>query len=459
MIFQTGQHDDPKQIHRHRIIFGVVMLCMVLAIGLTLWKHFDRTVPTVAEQEIQNTEPGTEQSAQSMTETGLDVASTQNGTVETVEGATSGAAVSENEVEAVEPTAEPHLSLMMVGDDLLHAPVSDSGKRADGSYNYNHLFKHIRSDIKEADLAMINEEVILAGEELGISGYPRFNGRTEIGDAISKAGFNMVLHATNHALDRGRDGVVRTLKYWRKQHPDMQVTGMYDSQKRQDQISYFEKDGITVAILNYTYGTNGIPLPANMSYAVNLLDKKRVKQDVAKAKKKADFIVVCPHWGTEYNIATDAMQQEWSQYFLKLGVGLVIGTHPHVVEPVKWVKDKSGHRMLVYYSLGNYINASSRIGSKVCQQYFGGMAKVELVRNESGDVEIDDASFVPLITHWPADGKITTYKVADYTRKLATENRLARQDRTFTYEYMKQFFKEEINKKILDMKSGEKLRE
>lgn len=350
-----------------------------------------------------------------------------------------------------ETTEEETLSLMMVGDDLLHKPVSDSGRKKNGKYNYDLLFEHVRQDAKAADIAMINQEVVLGGAKLGISGYPSFNGRYEVGNAIAGAGFNVVLHATNHSLDKGAAGVKNCLRFWRTKHPDIKVTGMNASAKAQNKITYIKKKGICVAILNYTYGTNGIAMPESMPYAVNLLTEKRVSRDVRKAKKKADFIVVCPHWGTEYKTGIDACQKKWAGYFLKLGVDLVIGTHPHVIEPVKWMQDNKGHRMLVYYSLGNFINSTSRSGKGIARQFYGGMAKVNLKRNVAGRVVISEAKFVPLITHKKADGKVTTYKVADYSPEMASKNRIIHCDSGFSYQGMKQFFRKKIAGQFLEM--------
>lgn len=343
-------------------------------------------------------------------------------------------------------------SLMMVGDNLLHKPVSESGRRKNGKYNYDSLFTHIKDEAESADAAMINQEVVLGGAKLGISGYPSFNGRYEVGDAIAKAGFNVVLHATNHSLDKGVAGIKNCLKFWRKKHPDIKVTGMNESAKAQNKITYIKKKGICVAILNYTYGTNGIRMPESMPYAVNMLTKKKVARDVRKAKKKADFIVVCPHWGTEYNTGIDASQKRWAKYFLKIGVDLVIGTHPHVIEPVKWMKGKDGRKMLVYYSLGNFVNSTSRRGAGVARQFYGGMAKVNLRRNADGKVVISKAKFVPLITHKKANGKITTYKVADYTKKMAAKNRISRCDSGFSFKRMKAFFRKIVGKRFLEEK-------
>lgn len=423
MLFEKGKHDDPSQLRGRTIRFTVLTLFLLTVLGvggIYLYGKLlpGQSVPSMAQQEISSPTPTTIPTSTPM--------------------------------QTTVPTPAPELSLMMVGDDLLHLPVSNSGRQPDGSYNYNHLFKHIRKDVKRADLSMINQEVLLAGSQYGISGYPCFNGRYEVGDAIVKAGFRLVLHATNHSMDRGAAGVKSCLERWEKKHPKVIVTGMYNSQKDQNRITCYKKNGICVAILNYTYGTNGIPLPSDMPYAVNLLTRERVKKDVKKARKKADFIIVCPHWGTEYNTGIDAMQKEWTKYFLKLGVDLVIGTHPHVIEPVQWKKDKKGHRMLVYYSLGNYINSTVNRGTGVGKQFCSGMAKVTLQRQENGSVEISTAKFVPLITHWPADGKLTTYKLSDYNKKLYGQSRVANCDAAFTYDEIKRFFRETISNRFLE---------
>lgn len=350
-----------------------------------------------------------------------------------------------------EATPAPSLTLTMVGDNLLHIPVSNSGRQPDGKYNYDHLFQHIKKDIKRADLSMINQEVILAGSQFGISGYPSFNGRYEVGNAIAKAGFRVVLHATNHSMDQGAAGVRSCVKRWEEKHPDVMVTGMYDSRKKQNKITFFKKNGIRVAILNYTYGTNGYSLPSDMPFAVNLLSRDRVREDVKKAKKKADFIVVCPHWGTEYYTGIDYMQKAWTKYFLSLGVNLVIGTHPHVIEPVQWKKDKKGHKMLVYYSLGNFMNSTVNRGPNTGKQFCSGMAKVTLQRQADGSVEIARAGFVPLITHWPKEGgEITTYKLSSYSKKLYEKSRVSDRDSKFTYGKVKRFFRESISEHFLE---------
>lgn len=281
--------------------------------------------------------------------------------------------------------------ILMAGDILLHERVSESGAMPDGTYNYDHLFTNLKQEITSADLALVNQEVILGGREIGLSGYPSFNGAYEVGDALAEAGFDVVLHATNHALDRGKKGLLNCISYWKTNHPDMGVLGIQESEDEQETVYIKEVNGIRIAILNYTYGTNGIPLPSDMPFAVNLLNKTQVAADVITAKAFADFIIVCPHWGTEYLYGISDYQREWAEYFASLGVDLVLGTHPHVIEPVEWVGGENGNGgTLVYYSIGNFINATNENGSGVGGRMLGALAEVTIRRNSDGSVTIAD---------------------------------------------------------------------
>ncbi len=352
------------------------------------------------------------------------------------------------EIEEIEKKEEPvelpssTLELIMVGDVLLHTPVIDSGRLPDDTYNYDHLFSHVKERIEQADVAIVNQEVILGGTELGLSGYPCFNGPHEVADALADSGFDVVLHATNHALDQGEKGVRSCLTYWQDTYPQIQIAGIYESEEAQDnRIAFIEKNGIKVAILNYTYGTNGISIPDAAPYLVNLLDREQIERDVNKAKKMADFVVVCPHWGTEYRHTPDDNQRKWAVFFADMGVDLVIGTHPHVIEPVHWVEGAGGHRTLVYYSLGNFVNATSGQGAGVADRMLGAMADVVLRRNSENEIIIDSFEAHPLISHLESDvQKITVYPMEDYTPELEERNEIIRQDASFSLSYLGQIW-------------------
>ena len=331
------------------------------------------------------------------------------------------------------PAPTPEITLVMVGDILLHTPVAESAKTEDG-YDFTAVFANVREEIQDADLALVNQEVIIGGTELGISGYPSFNAPFELGDALNEAGFDVILHATNHTLDKGKRGLLNCLDFWQENYPETAVLGIHDSAEDRQEIYVYEQDGIRIAILNYTYGTNGIALPDGMPYAVDLLEKDRVIADLQEADEVADFVIVCPHWGTEYVLEETQAQREWAQVFADNGADLVLGTHPHVIEPVEWVDDT-----LVYYSLGNFVNWTSGTGEGVANRMVGGMARVTVGVDENGKAVITDYGVEPLVCHLEEGfGGVTVYPLGQYTEQLAERNEIVKQDSSFSLEYCRE---------------------
>lgn len=337
---------------------------------------------------------------------------------------------------------EQEVTLVMVGDILLHTPVAKSGLREDGTYNFDAVFENVKERIESADLALVNEEVIIGGSELGVTGYPSFNAPYELGDALAEAGFDVVLHGTNHALDKGSRGLENCLRFWEEKHPEIAVLGINESAEAQEKIFVYEQDGIRIAILNYTYGTNGIPMPETMPYGVNLLQEEKVIEDLQQAEETADFVIVCPHWGTEYQLEPSKEQEKWVKLFADNGADLVIGTHPHVIEPVEWYEEEE-REMLVYYSLGNFVNWTSGTGAGTANRMLGGMAEVTIGLDENGEVGIKEYAAEPLVCHVEEgrDG-VTVYFLEEYTEELAEENEIRKQDEAFSLEYCRNLWEE-----------------
>lgn len=340
--------------------------------------------------------------------------------------------------EALELEEVPsELTLVMAGDMLMHDRVEASALQEDGSYSYDVIFSHVLSDIQEADIAVVNQEVILGGAELGISGYPAFNAPYELGHDLVEAGFDVICHATNHALDKGKRGLQNCMTFWEEQYPEVTVLGIHASQEEQDTVYIYEQDDMKIAMLNFTYGTNGIALPSDMPYAVDLLDEERVVSALQKAEEQADFTIVYPHWGNEYELGISSQQKKWTQIFLENGVDLVIGTHPHVIEPIEMLTDEeTGHTMLVYYSIGNFVNWTSDSGTGIANRMVGGMAQVTIGRNEAGETAILEYGIEPVISHLNlgTDG-VSVYFLKDYTTELGNENEIRKQDAAFSYDY------------------------
>lgn len=336
------------------------------------------------------------------------------------------------------------ITIVMVGDILLHTPVENAAKAGDGSYNFDFIFENTKDLISSADLALVNQEVIIGGEELGISGYPAFNAPFAIGDALVSAGFDVICHGTNHALDKGKNGILNCTKYWKENYPEITVTGINETEAEYSNVDIVEKDDIRIAILNYTYGTNGIPQPESMPHAVDMLDKDKVISDLKFAEENADFTIVCPHWGTEYRLTPDSSQLKWTDIFRENGADLVIGTHPHVIEPVELLEDDvpgitnnhgSGD-MLVYYSLGNFVSWTSSTGKGVANRSVGGMAQVTIGIDENNSISIKDYSVTGLVCHLAQGPEgVTVYPLSDYPQSLGEKNEIIAQDSSFSKDY------------------------
>ena len=257
-------------------------------------------------------------------------------------------------------------SMVMVGDNLIHSSIYKDASDGVGGYDFTKMYSIVKPLIKNYDIAYYNQETILGGSEIGVSSYPAFNSPYEVGDAMIDAGFNLVSLATNHTMDRGEKAILNSRKYWNR-HDDVLAVGSYASLEDRDRVRIVEKNHITYTMLNYTYGTNGISVPSGKEYLVNVWPvmgnnpdsdifyqkyKEQVKQDIDSLRDKVDVLMVAMHWGIEYENAPNKYQEDMASFLASLGVDIVIGTHPHVVQPVTWIGNT-----LVIYSLGNFLSA------------------------------------------------------------------------------------------------------
>lgn len=252
---------------------------------------------------------------------------------------------------------ESKLSLIMVGDSLIHGAVYQDAKTSSG-YDFKPMFSEIKGIFESSELRFYNQESILGGSELGLSSYPQFNSPYEAGDAYMDMKFNLVSLANNHTLDRGYYSGYKTIlnsrAYWDKQDGVI-ATGSFATQEQRDEVVVKEINGIKYGLLAYTMETNGLVAPSNKKFYMNVYDKDIVKKDIEKLRDKVDLLMVSMHWGVEYSTSVSSVQKEVAKYLSDLGVDVIIGTHPHVVQPIEFI----GNTMVVY-SLGNFI--SSQIG-------------------------------------------------------------------------------------------------
>lgn len=293
------------------------------------------------------------------------------------------------------------LSMVMVGDNLIHSSIYNEANRNanyDG-YDFKPMITMIKDKVKGYDLAYYNQETILGGSELGLSDYPTFNSPYEAGDAMLDAGFNMVSLATNHTIDRGEKAVLNSCEYWDSK-TDVLTAGSYCSEEERNEIKVMEKNNITYTMLNYTYGTNGIAIPKGKDYLVNVwpMDynadygvgyeafKETIREDVERVRDKVDVLIVAMHWGVEYTHTPTKYQKDAAEFLASLGVDIVIGTHPHVVQPVEWIDDT-----IVFYSLGNFISAQDQKDNY--NKMVGLMSSLDITKTVKGDdvdIKIDN---------------------------------------------------------------------
>lgn len=331
-----------------------------------------------------------------------------------------------------EPTPEPFeeydISLMALGDNLMHMGIVYTGKQSDGSFDYSFLFQNLTDYLSEADIKVINQETIFGGNSLGFSGYPKFNSPTQVGDAIAQAGFNVVLHATNHAADQDYRGLKNTIDFW-SQYPDVLMVGIKEKDAPAN-IPVIEIEGFKFAILNYTYGPNYASVPKEIRGSLNMLCtyqesngmidfttlNPQVLDDIHQAKEIADMVLVFPHWGTEYVKEPSSYQKKFAQQMADAGADVIIGAHPHVPQPIEYIEAEDGHNTLVYYSLGNYVSTQKDIISML-----EGMAWVNFHVTEDGIQVSETSGVIPLVCHYKS-GPVrleNVYTLEEYTEEMA----------------------------------------
>lgn len=282
------------------------------------------------------------------------------------------------------------ISLAAVGDILIHARVYENAEVENG-YDFMPMLNAVQDEMKNADITFANQETVIGGTSIGLSTYPSFNSPQEVGDALKAAGVDIVSMANNHTLDRGEKALQNAIKHW--QDIDMLYTGSYLSPEDQNRIRTIEKEDISVAFLAYTYGTNGIRPPANKPYLVNYIDKEKIAADIQEAKKIADTIVVSMHFGNEYERLPNEFQMDLSSFIAESGADIILGHHPHVLQPVEWLDTTDGRKVFVAYSLGNFLS-----GQKFNFKDIGGILKLHIEKRQfrgESTIKVTNPSFFP----------------------------------------------------------------
>jgi len=295
------------------------------------------------------------------------------------------------------------ISLLFIGDIMGHDDqIRSAFDSTKGVYDYDDVFQYVKGIISEADLAVANLEVTLAGAPY--RGYPAFSSPAALAGSCHNAGIDILATANNHAADRGKKGINETIR--RLDSLGIMHTGTFTGQMEKDSLypMLIERDGFRFALLNCTYGTNGIKVPPPV--IVNMLVKDEVSKDIAGAlNKDPDVVILFLHWGTEYDTIPSADQKELAEHFSKQGASLIIGSHPHVIQRMEWEKsDTSGKERLVAYSLGNFVSNQRKLRTDG-----GVILRIDLAR-EADSVFILNAGYYLTWVYTPVeDGKKKFY--------------------------------------------------
>lgn len=311
------------------------------------------------------------------------------------------------------------VSFVAVGDNIIHDKVMDTadlaaGSVGDGQYDFKPIYQNVKSDIQNADISFVNQETIIGG---GQSGYPSFNSPDAVFDALKDTGFDAVNGASNHAMDTGVASIQHMIQLFK--NSNMKLLGLYENPQDANTIPVIERNGIKIAFLSYTYGLNN----STDSSHVSLFDQTKITNQVNQAKSQADFVVVSAHWGDEYQDNINTMQENYAKLMTNLGVDLVVGTHPHTIQPAHWYTNTEGHKTLVLYSLGNFVS-----GQKEEKSMYEGMFGCDFVMKD-GKKSIENTKWIPLINYYQAHTKtantidgfsdVRVYKASQFTPELS----------------------------------------
>lgn len=283
-------------------------------------------------------------------------------------------------------------SLCFTGDLMCHSTQFNYAKVDADSFDFTMVYREVKKYLSSADLTIGNLETVMAGEETGYSGYPYFNAPDDFVYALKDAGFDLLITANNHALDQGWDGIKRTIEVIN--HYKIHRTGTFTSQKDQDSIRIFQINTIKIAILAYSENTNGVPIPKGKDFVINLIDEEKMRGDISRVREKnVDVVLVHLHYGPEYNREPSDYQKEIVQKIIEAGADIIIGGHPHVIEPFVFFKTNNTKldTGFVAYSMGNFISNQRWRYSDA-----GVLLNIEISKNIHTDsVFISDVNYLP----------------------------------------------------------------
>ena len=430
MADSQPKHLAPEsRARKHPIVF--ILIGVVLVAGLVVGEHYARPYLSDLLQRMRTPSPALV-SSQPNTSANASASTTQQSEGSTQNQGTAADSTSANAAaQPAKQTAPISLEIMMIGDILMHDPLVQSGAQEGGGYNYDFLYEHIKPYIDAAEIRILNQETVMGFPENGFSMTnggmgPIMNSPTELADSEMRYGFNMILNAHNHVFDQGYEGLGHEMDYWKANYPNVPILGVNNpnapagdnSQNYVDNIYVYEKQGFKVAFLNHTYDTNEHPNLETDGRICSYMTEEKVREDVQKAKALGvDLIVACPHWGEQYTTVTSEEENTFSTLYTNLGVDLILGCHPHILQRVEMLRNAEGHKTLCYFSMGNYV---ASLMSPEC--LIGGVARVTLVKETDGTAHVQAASLVPTVICNTYGPNMTAFPILEYTGDIVGMN-------------------------------------
>ena len=318
---------------------------------------------------------------------------------------------------AVTPKEDQHFTMSVIGDIMCHNTQYKDAYTSNDSYDFSYVFKDIKNYISEADIAVGNLETTFAGKARGYSNYPTFNTPEQLAYNLKDFGIDVVSTANNHCMDKNFSGLVSTLNYL--DDAGIAHMGTNATQEDQNKILIKEVNGIKIAFLAFTYGTNGIPIPSDKPFAVNLIDDNLILNQLSLAKEQEpDLICVNMHWGAEYQTKQNKEQERLANLLFTNGADVILGSHPHVLQPMEkktvTLEDGSTKDCFVIYSLGNFMSGQTYPNTRNSVILNMSFTK----SGETGKTTIDSASYIPIYMYKSSSGTVQRYKVLDIEKAI-----------------------------------------
>jgi len=323
-----------------------------------------------------------------------------------------------DEPETPSVEGETRLTFVAVGDNLIHDAIIEDAKRLAEErglgerYYFDSMYEDFADTFKSADISFVNQETMIAGDHAPYRGYPHFNTPPEMGETLERLGVDVVSLATNHALDLYGKGLSNCIDFFN--NTSITAIGAYKNRSDYNNVRIIEREGVKIAFLAYTDFTNeGLLGEGYESIVIARTDHSEIKRQVAEAKKLADLVFVSMHWGTENSFNLSSSQKNTAQVLVDAGVDVIIGTHPHLIQEMKWKDRPDGGRTLITYSLGNFMSTMHPV-----YDMFGGMLTLDIVKNENG-AYVENVVFVPTMTHYSLTrDSLHLYRLEDYSKEL-----------------------------------------